>query len=293
MRKVLILVILVGLLLGCVNTEKKNNEVPDLKGNINTETNRSIINEKGLTIYDRINVPKGCTRTKVEENSFADYLRKLPLKEHNAKVSYYNGKIKENFGVYEAVVDMDIGTRNLQQCADAIMRLRGEYLFQKKDFEKIHFNLTNGFRVDYDKWIQGNRVVVDGNKTYWKKKSQKSSTYKNFRKYMDLIFSYAGTLSLSKELQAIKLEEMQIGDIFIQGGSPGHAVIVVDMAENKETGEKYYLLAQSYMPAQDIQILVNPNNRDISPWYVLNTDKEIINTPEWTFTKDDLKRFDD
>ena len=46
---------------------------------------------------------------------------------------------------------------------------------------------------------------------------------------------------------------MQIGDVLIQGGSPGHAVIVVDMAENPATGEKLYLLAQSYMPAQDIQ----------------------------------------
>lgn len=302
MKKILIIVLLTGLLLGCANTENESNNLSDPSENINIENEEektlpnneidlSIINEEGLTISDRFNVPMECTRTEVEENSFADYLRKLPLKEHNAKVIYYNGKTKENYGVYEAVVDMDIGTRDLQQCADAIMRLRGEYLFQQKDFEKIHFDLTNGFRVDYSKWIQGNRVVVDGNKTYWEKKTQNSSTYESFRKYMDFVFTYAGTLSLSKELQAVNLEEMQIGDIFIQGGSPGHAVIVVDMAENKDTGEKYYMLAQSYMPAQDIQILSNRDNEDISPWYVLNFEEEIINTPEWTFTKDDLKRF--
>ena len=51
---------------------------------------------------------------------------------------------------------------------------------------------------------------------------------------------------------------MQIGDVLIQGGSPGHAVIVVDMAENPATGEKLYLLAQSYMPAQDIQSAGEP-----------------------------------
>ena len=101
---------------------------------------------------------------------------------------------------------------------------------------------------------------------------------------------YAGTLSLSKELEDIEIEDMEIGDIFIKGGSPGHAVIVIDMAVNKETGEKIYMLAQSYMPAQDIQVLCNGNNKELSPWYRLNND-EIINTPEWTFHINQLKRF--
>ena len=72
---------------------------------------------------------------------------------------------------------------------------------------------------------------------------------------MNLIFAYAGTLSLSKELPSAAFDDMRIGDIFIQGGNPGHAVIVVDMAKHPATGEQLFLLAQSYMPAQDIQIL--------------------------------------
>jgi len=44
------------------------------------------------------------------------------------------------------------------------------------------------------------------------------------------------------------------------------------------------------MPAQDIHILVNPNGTALSPWYVLNEDREII-TPEWTFQQQDLMRF--
>ena len=72
----------------------------------------------------------------------------------------------------------------------------------------------------------------------------------------------------------------------------GHAVIVVDMAENPATGEKLYLLAQSYMPAQDIQVLVNLKERDKSPWYTLKGEGSIL-TPEWGFTSADLKRFKD
>jgi hypothetical protein len=45
------------------------------------------------------------------------------------------------------------------------------------------------------------------------------------------------------------------------------------------------------MPAQEIQILKNNQISDISPWYRLN-DFEVLNTPEWSFTADQLKRFD-
>jgi len=40
----------------------------------------------------------------------------------------YNGLTKDNNKVYEAVVDMSIGKRDLHQYADAIMRLKAEYL---------------------------------------------------------------------------------------------------------------------------------------------------------------------
>ncbi len=82
---------------------------------------------------------------------------------------------------------------------------------------------------------------------------------------------------------------MEIGHVFIQKGNPyGHAVIVVDMAQNSK-GKKIYLLAQSYMPAQETQILANPNDSDLSPWY--NLDYETIITPEWIFYPTDLKHF--
>ena len=85
---------------------------------------------------------------------------------------------------------------------------------------------------------------------------------------------------------------MKIGDVFIQKGNPyGHAVIVVNMAMEKQTGRKLFMLAQSYMPAQDIQILINPGQSEISPWYTLK--KGSVVTPEWTFHTSDLRRFDE
>ena len=112
----------------------------------------------------------------------------------------------------------------------------------------------------------------------------------SFRKYLDVVFAYAGTLSLSKELKPVNFKDMQIGDVLIVGGSPGHAVTVMDMAVNS-AGKKCFLLSQSYMPAQEIQILHNPSNDAITPWYELQEDAQKVVTPQWEFTTNQLMRF--
>lgn len=253
--------------------------------------NPLLIKPGGHTLEERFLVPQGFTRVNCHEGSFGRYLRNLPLKPYGSKVLYYNGEIKQK-DVYDGVVDMETGERDLQQCADAVMRLWAEYLYKEQRYSAIHFNFTNGFNAEYEKWRNGYRVAVEGNSTHWVKSRGFSGEYQDFRKYLDMVFTYAGTLSLAKELIPVRPEEMRIGDVFIQGGSPGHCVIVVDMAENTGTGEKIFIIAQSYMPAQDIHILKNQGSKEMSPWYSLNFG-DALNTPEWTFQKENLKRFKD
>ncbi|XOV67924.1 MAG: DUF4846 domain-containing protein [Fluviicola sp.] len=255
-----------------------------------TVENQEEFNPNGTTIEDRYNVPEGFQRISADSMSFAYYLRNLPLKTEDEEATYYNGDKKPKGRIYKSVVDLPIGNKNLHQCADAVMRFRAEYLWRTGQHNDIHFNFTNGFRVDYSKWLAGNRMNIKGNRTYWSPGAARSNTYSTFWKYMELIFNYAGTLSLEKELLPRDYEKMQIGDVLIQGGSPGHAVIVVDMCENLKTGEKRYLLAQSYMPAQETQVLINSENPATS-WYSLDTDKDVIYTPEWTFYSSNLKHF--
>ncbi|MDJ1500391.1 DUF4846 domain-containing protein [Xanthocytophaga agilis] len=249
------------------------------------------VSTQGKTIATRFTPPTGFERLTTQAGSFANYLQNLPLKHHGSIVKYYNGSTKQNANVYIGVVDMEIGTQDLQQCADAVMRLRAEHLYQQKKYADIHFHFTNGDNVLYTQYAEGYRASVKGNKVIWTKKAKKDYSYSTFRQYMDLVFMYAGTLSLSKELQTVpSVQNIQIGDVFIKGGSPGHAVIVVDMAQNKKTGEKVFLLAQSYMPAQETQILRNPTDSEMSPWYNTNFAGDLI-TPEWTFEPNQLKRF--
>jgi hypothetical protein len=249
------------------------------------------INPKGKIVKTRINVPKGFTRIISSVNSFGEYLQNIPVKKDGTKVLLFNGDIKTPDDVYVAVLDIDVGEKDLQQCADAVMRLRAEYLFGKGRYDEIHFNFTNGFNADYAKYAEGNRFKFKGNSVSWKKTKDKDYSYENFKRYLEIVYTYAGSASLTKELQKVKsLSDLEIGDIFIQGGSPGHAVIVIDSAKSKVTGEKIFLLAQSYMPAQDIQILKNPEDKKLSPWYSSKILDTLI-TPEWEFKKTDLKRF--
>ena len=82
------------------------------------------------------------------------------------------------------------------------------------------------------------------------------------------------------------------GDVLIIGGTPGHAETVMDMAVDKQ-GRKVFLLSQSYMPAQEIQVLENPSNPGISPWYELWEAPYMVQTPEYSFRTSDLKRWAD
>ena len=245
----------------------------------------SLIRVNGKTIIERFDVPHGFMRLKSEEESFAYYLQNLPLKQDGAKVKYYDGREKLN-DVYLAVVNFSLGDRDLQQCADAVIRLRAEYLYSMERYNEIHFNFVSGFNAIFSKWAAGSGISVNGSNVSWNTNSNNNSSYKSFQKYLDIVYSYASTLSLEKELIEKPFSDLAIGDVFIQGGSPGHCVIVVDMAVNENTGEKIFMLAQSYMPAQDIQILIGDSGG--SPWFSANI-VDILKTPEWLFKVSDLK----
>lgn len=240
----------------------------------NVEDDDYRINEIGTTLKDRFPPPTGFFRKEMPSSSYGQYLRTLGLKPHGSLVKHYDGNEKSPGQVYCAVIDMEISPRDLQQCADAVMRLRGEYLFTQKRYNDIHFNFLS-----------------DGKPRYFLKHSKSDTSYSSFRKYMDWVFAFANTRSLKAELNTVDWNEMKIGDVLIQSGNPyGHAVTVVDMVENEE-GQKMYMLAQSYMPAQETQILLNPASTGESPWYDLDNEADEIVTPEWRFEKGDLKRF--
>ncbi len=271
-----------------VNSNLNHIEQTDVSASGDNRSSSSLLNIEGTTIKERFLVPQGYERVKTDEGTFMHYLQNLPLKPHGSKVKYYDGREKLK-DVYLAVVDYSLGDRDLQQCADGVMRLRAEYLYSMERFDEIHFNFVSGFKAEFSKWAQGKGILVEGNQVTWTNNSRNNNSYESFQKYLDIVYAYASTLSLEKELIKKELKDISIGDVFIQGGSPGHCVIVVDMAKKEDSDEVIFMLAQSYMPAQDIQILIG--DEIDSPWFSASIDENLI-TPEWTFRIGDLKTWE-
>lgn len=252
------------ILLGCTlpNREQKNETVTG-KQDAKTTTEKGFARSIG-----HIPLPAGYRRVETTNGSFAAFLRNIPLKKSKT-VLIYNGEPKRNQDAHYAILDVPVGNKDLQQCADAVMRLKAEYLFEQERFSEIVFRDNVGgvyaFSAPY--------------------------TRANFERYLQRVFGMCGSASLEKELRPVQeYTNIRAGDVLIRGGFPGHAEIVVDVAVN-DAGEKIYLLAQSYMPAQDIHVVKNPNNDETNPWYDAQTENEQIVTPEYVFTKKQLRRW--
>lgn len=244
--------------------------------------------EPGATLEARVPPPPGFARIPAPPATFAAWLRGLPMKPDGSPVRLYNGRDKWRQDAQAAVIDIDTGTKDLQQCADAIMRLRAEWLLATGRGGDIGFNYTGGGRVSYARWSNGERPSANGRA--WSASAKSDGSYASFRRYMEQVFSYAGTYSLERELKPAAIDDLQIGDVFIKGGFPGHAVLVADMAENAGTRERRFLLVQSFMPAQDMHVLKNPGHPSGSPWYPAAFTGDLV-TPEWTFPRTALKRW--
>lgn len=243
------------------------------------------------TILARIVPPPGFERMALPEGSFGEWLRNLPLKPGRPPVRLYDGRSKSNQDAHVAVVDIDVGSSDLQQCADAVIRLRAEYLWSRHDFPAIHFRFTSGDPAAYVNWRDGERPRVSGSRVRWTRAAAPDPTYEGFRGYLVSVFTYAGSLSLARELTPVADgRDVRPGDVYVQGGSPGHAVLVLDVATESTSGRRVFLLAQSYMPAQDVHVLRNPRDRERLPWYTTDFG-DTLETPEWTFRARDLRRF--
>ncbi len=213
-----------------------------------------------------IPLPAGYKKIETISNSFAAWLQQVNLKKDKT-VYLFNGDRKANQSAQFAVLDISTGDKDLQQSADAVMRLRAEYLFAVKKYDSIFFTDNEG-------------------KSYHFTEPYNSS---HLNTYLQTVFGMCGSASLSKQLHPADIKNIQVGDVLIRGGFPGHAMIVIEVAMN-ETGKKIFMLAQSYMPAQDIHVLLNPVNTNLSPWYD-DTGETKIYRPEYVFAKNELKRW--
>ena len=204
-----------------------------------------------------ISVPKGYERISGNDQMYTDFLRSIPLKPKGAEVRLYKSNETARFGNYAkyAVIDLPL-LSNAEQCADACMRLRAEYLFRHGKYAKIHF--ANNAGLDF--FYLGGR------------------SRKAFESYMRKVYGFANTASLAKELPTRALKDVQPGDILVyparKGHKYGHAVFVIDVVQNKK-GEKMVMLAEGCTPACDIHLIRNFRNWRNPAWFKWNDNADV------------------
>lgn len=232
-----------------------------------------ISNPNNYKAIGDIPAPIGYVRINGSDQAFTKFLRSLPLKSRGEEVQLYTGGPSKHQSFYYAAIDLPL-LSNAEQCADACMRLRAEYLFKTGKYSNIHFNDVNGRKLRYSG----------------------GASRKAFEKYLKNVYQVASTFSLSREMKKRPLQDIQPGDIFVYaavdrpGHKIGHAVMVADVAVNKQ-GKISLLLIEGNTPAQDFHVMRNLLNPFHSPWFSLDEDSDVLILGVFRFKPNELRHF--
>ncbi|MCU0659155.1 MAG: DUF4846 domain-containing protein [Polyangiaceae bacterium] len=242
-------------------------------------------------LAQRFPAPPGFQRVDLPPSSFGAWLRGLPLAEASAPVRTFRGALlrEPSHPSIAGVVALDVGNADLQQCADSILRLHAEWRWSQGD-RAVSYRAASGAALPYSRWAAGERVVPDGNRLLWKLTGAPSRHHDSFRKYLAMVFTWANTGSIARDALPLSLDQLRPGDFFVLPGSPGHAVLVLDLARAPD-GRRVVLLGQGFMPAQSFHIL---RDSEGSPWFAIRPADGSINTPFWQpFPWSSLRRLDE
>ena len=216
-----------------------------------------------------IPAPKGYTRMEAPKGSYAAYLRSLPLKPKGSRVQLFTGGDARLQFLSAAVIDLPL-LSNYEQCADATMRIRAEYFYQKGRYGSICFTDVNGNKLRY----------------------QGGSNRKAFENYMRKVYGVCSTFSLYRETKPCAIADVRPGDVLVyparEGRKYGHAVLVVDVARNKK-GRVAVMCLEGNTPARELHVIRNQSRHN--PWFILNEGDQDIWISVFRFNKEELRRY--
>ena len=243
------------------------------------------------TIESRITTPKGYKRIQAESATFAAYLRSRLLLATGSPVKDCRGCIKKSGKdtTVVAVVDYPIKGKKLEQCMDIIQRIWPEYLWVQHRPDKIYFYLPGGFLLKWKDWKEGFRPQYHGITVRLIKNTEPDSSRKTFEKYLWEIFYRSNTQTAYFAYPKVEPENVQIGYFVVKKGKRGHAVLIVDMAEDS-LGKKIALIGHGDTPACQFSLL---NYKKENHWFPIDPKDEYLPLPiKKKMYWDGLRRFE-
>ena len=192
------------------------------------------------------------------------YLRSLPLLPTGNPVLDYRGNPTGMDPL--RVVNLPLVAGDLQQCADSVLRLRASFV--RTQGGDPAFRYTSGFVSRWSSWAKGDRPRVHGNLVKVTATGKEDGSDAAFEAWLADLFMYAGIYSLMRDTVAVDggPPNVQPGDVVGYGGSPGHAVLILDTA--REGDQLYILVGQGFMPAQSFHVCKGP----VAGWFPVGGD---------------------
>ncbi len=221
------------------------------------------------TISEAFPPPAGYERTGA--NAFGTYLQSMALRAESEPVRTHAGRVVSHKA---RVIDLPMVSGDLQQCADSAIRVRAQWL--KDTGKPISFHATSGDPLPWDRFRDGETPIERNNRVVW----TEGSTGK-WEDWLSKVFLWAGTDSLAR-LDTVPSATPRPGDILVQGGFPGHAVVILDVAESAD--QTRILIGEGYMPAQSFHVEIGPD----SGWWPWEPG---LTLSHWTFDASHLRAF--
>ncbi|MSP71857.1 MAG: hypothetical protein EXR76_06705 [Myxococcales bacterium] len=244
-----------------------------------------------VALSGRFTPPLGFARVPVDVGGFAHFLRDLPLSPDRTNVLAFDGERLSRPAA--AIVALDVGDRDLQQCADSAIRLHAEWLFATGRGQQAAYHFTSGDRTTFADFVSGETFIAVGRGVQRRQGIARRADHPSFRRWLNLVFGYAGSRSLRLDTTAVPTDaDLRAGDLFVQGGSPGHVVVLLDIAQHPD-GRRVALIGQGFMPAEDFHVLRGTTDAAIDGvWFNLPGPGGSLQTPSWRpFERGDARRF--
>ncbi len=242
------------------------------------------------SLEERFPTPPGYKRVKVPPGSFSEWLRSLPMAPEGTPAKSFDGKetLAADDDYLAGVVAIDTGTPDLQQSSDVIIRLHAEYLWSRGEKDRISYLSASKLNMPLSRWEKGQRLIPQGPNVFWVIKGKPSEVdHAEFRKYLDAVFNWANSTSLSPRSTPVgEPRDLVAGDFFLQSGEPNHVAVVLDVAD-KPSGERVALMGQARNPAESIHV-VRPGKA--TPWFSVRPPVPVLTPHSKALAWSDLRR---
>lgn len=226
------------------------------------------------TIGEAYPPPAGATR--VADDAFGAWLQALPLRPAGTPIRTHDGARVRHDG---RPVSLPLVRGDLQQCADSAIRLRAEFARARGAADDLSFKATSGDPIPWARYRDGETPYATGNKVQWKRTDPATQSWEG---WLSKVFTWAGTRSLAA-YETVRVDTPRAGDMLIVGGSPGHAVVLLDVATRGD--QTLLLIGEGFMPAQDFHVEHGPEQG----WWLWSD--EGVDLGHWEMPGDSLRRW--